>query len=410
MRKEYRYRVKSKTGKVKKGIIEAVDHEVALQILGMQQYAILSLKENVHLGYFLKNRFKHFLYILGLRTVNSRGLMIFCRQFATMLDAGIPVMQCLKILSEQQELTAIRKELNEIMAAIEEGSSLAEAVRQKKQSFPPMLFSMVKTGETSGVLALIMEKLADHFEMQHDFNEKIRSATFYPLFITLLAFLVIAVMIVFVLPQFAQVFNSMDIEMPRFTLFLLSLSNIGRSSFFLTLLILTTPLLVFIAAIKTEKGRYYLDHLRLHLPFFGKIYRQTLAARFARNLGTLLGSGVPLYSGFELVDKVINNHVMTGSFYKIQEALNRGEKLHEAMNQQNILPSLLVEMVRIGEETGCLDSTLDKTAQFYEREVAYTIDRLGSILEPLLLLAVGLFIGVLVFSIISPMYSVFQMI
>ncbi len=410
MKKEYLYRVKSKTGKTQKGILKAVDHKEALQILGMQQYAVLSLKENVRPAYFLKNRVKHFLYLLGLRTLNSRGLMIFCRQFATMLDAGIPVLHCLKVLSEQQELSAIRTELNDIRATIEEGSSLAEALNQKKQSFPPMMSSMVETGETSGVLALIMEKLADHFETQHDFNEKIRSATLYPLFITMLAFIVMAVMIVFVLPQFAQVFNSMGIEMPRFTQFLLSLSNIGNGSILLSLLLLSSPFLAFIAAIKTEKGRYYFDLLRLRIPFFGKIYRHTLAARFARTLGTLLNSGVPLYSGLELADKVINNRVMSGSFYKILEALNRGEKMHEVMNQQNFLPSLLVEMVRIGEESGCLDSTLYKTALFYEREVAYIIERLSSILEPLLLLTVGLFIGVLVFSVISPMYSVFQMI
>ena len=410
MRKTYRYRAKKLTGEALKGTVEAENSEQALQLLGRENHAVLELKEDESLLNLLKDKVANLLHLLGLRTANSRTLMIFCRQFATMLDAGIPVMQCLKILSEQQELSAVSKELQQVSAAIEEGNSLAEALNHRRRTFPTMMASMVEAGEAGGVLALIMDKLADHYENQHDFNEKLRSATLYPLFITSLAFIVMAVMVVFVLPQFAQVFNSLGIEMPRFTRFLLSFSNLGRSSILLSLLTLLTPLLSFFLLLQSEKGKFYFDLLRLKTPFFGKIYRQALAARFARTLSTLLNSGVPLHRGLELVDRVINNKVISGSLTKIQESLNRGERMHEAMQDIIFLPSLLTEMVRIGEESGSLDQTLDKTAQFYEREVAYVIERLSSILEPLLLLIVGLFIGVLVFSIISPMYSVFQMI
>ena len=410
MVKTYRYRAKYVTGNTLKGTVEADNNEQALRILGREDCVVLDLKEKISLLTLLKDKADDLFYMIGLRSTNSRTLMIFCRQFATMLDAGIPVMQCLKILSEQQEMSAVSKELDQISAAIEEGNSLAEAMKHGRRAFPTMMVSMVEAGEAGGVLALIMDKLADHFEKQHDFNEKLRSATLYPLFITSLAFIVMAVMVVFVLPQFAQVFNSLSIEMPRFTSFLLSLSSLGRSSILFSLIILFTPLLSIFLLVRTEKGKYVFDLLRLKAPFFGKIYRQALAARFSRTLSTLLNSGVPLHRGLELADRVINNRVISASLFQMKGALNRGETMYTAMKNDNLMPSLLKEMVRIGEESGSLDQTLEKTAQFYEREVAYVIERLSSILEPLLLLVVGLFIGILVFSIISPMYSVFQMI
>lgn len=410
MTTHYKYRARNWSGDKIRGQVRALSREDALQTLEAQQMVVIELKQEQKFTLFLLDKAALLLNRLGYRTYNSRTLMIFCRQFSTMLEAGIPILQSLKILSEQAELGTMREEFSQLSLNIEEGSTLAAAMKSRNNIFPPMMVNMVAAGEAGGVLDLIMSKMADHFEAQHDFSEKMRSATLYPIFIVFVALAVMAVMILFVLPQFAQIFDSVGMEMPFYTRILLSLGSFGSRSWILLVAASFLFIAAILAAVNTTRGRHFLDLLRLRLPLFGRVYGQALAARFARTLSTLLNSGVPLHEALSLVDRVVDNSIFSGSIKRVNAALGRGESISVALRREKYFPSLLVEMIRIGEETGALDQTLDKTAVFYEREVTYVVDRLSSILEPLLLLVVGLFIGLLVFSIISPMYSVFQMI
>jgi len=336
--------------------------------------------------------------------------MLFCRQLATMLETGIPLLQALQVLAGQFENNAFRAKISNIQQAIEEGLSFAEALAKQGSFFPPLLGGMVETGETAGVLDTIMDRMAEHYEKQHDLEEKLRSATAYPLFISAVALVAILVMIVFVLPQFANIFNSFGMDMPLFSRILLQSGKLATAYWPLLFML---PLLFLIAVkqfIKTGSGQLITDRLKLYLPVFGKIYRQTAAARFARSLSTLLASGISLHQALKLVDQVVGNLEYSKSIAELGEALSRGDSLSAPLKEAHCFPPLLVEMIRIGEESGTLDYTLNKTALYYEREVTYLVDRIGSLLEPLLLLVVGLFIGLIVYSVMSPMYQVFQMI
>lgn len=393
-----------------RGRFSAASDVEALAYLNSRNLHIIALKESLYSRLFNLPLPLGFLEKLGYRPYSSRDLMLFCRQLATMLQAGIPLLQSLRVLAGQLDNGAFRTKIELAQKSVEEGVSFTESLAKQGSFFPPLLLGMVETGETGGVLDTIMDRMAEHYEKQHDLEEKLRSATAYPLFISAVALVVILVMIVFVLPQFANIFNSYGLEMPLFSRILL---QSGRLAITYWPLLFLLPLLFLITLkqfTKTNRGRLLFENFKLRLPVFGTIFRQNAAARFARSLSTLLASGISLHQALKLVDQVVGNLVFSRSIAELGEALSRGDSLSAPLKETRCFPPLLVEMIRIGEESGTLDYTLDKTALFYEREVTYRVDRIGSMLEPILLLVVGLFIGLIVYSVMSPMYQVFQMI
>ncbi len=410
MSPEYNFTAKNWQGETISATLNAASRSDALGLLHLRNLIPLNLKEQVDYRSKLRDCGLKIFQRLGYRAYSYRNMMIFCRQFATMLQAGITILQALKILATQEDIAALNKPVRAVALEVEQGSSLAAALSNRQNSFPLIMINMIEVGETSGALDTIMEKMAAHFEKQHDLQEKIRSATLYPFFIIAVAFVVMAVMIVFVLPQFAQIFDSIGMEMPFYTRLLLIFGNLIRENWFLLLLFSFITTVCMSLYKQTKRGRQIFDLIRLFFPLFGKIYRQALSARFARILGTLIAGGIPLHNALELVDKTIDNVIISESIHEISAAVNRGETIADPLHEVKYFPALLSEMVRIGEETGALEKTLHSTAIFYEREVSYFVERLSTILEPVLLLIVGAFIGLLVFSILSPMYQVFQMI
>lgn len=408
MSAQYRIKAKNWNGKTINEKLTANSRNHALDLLNTRELIPLALKEqNIYRSKLQTIAFK-ILNNIGYRPYSNRHLMIFCQQFATMLKAGISALQCLNILSRQKEISMLQKNIRAAALEVEQGSTLAASMQMQPGGFPAIMINMVEAGETSGTIDLIMEKLADHFEKQHDFTEKIRSATLYPLLIIIVAVAVMLIMIIFVLPQFSQIFNTMGMDMPVYTRFLLQFASLIREYWLLFSGCLAILIVALSCFAKTKKGRRKVDLLRLHMPFFSKLYIQTISARFARTMSTLLASGISLNSALELSDRVVDNSVFSQSIYKLIDALNHGENMSSPMLGDKYFPSLLAEMVRIGEETGALDHTMHRTALFYEKETAYVVDRLSSILEPVLLIVVGLFIGLLVYSILSPMYRVFE--
>lgn len=406
----YRYKAKDWQGNMINENISAASENEVLARIHSRGLIPLDIKKKSYLHFLSRETLLKYLGLLGLSQYSSRDLMIFCRQFSTMLKAGVSALHALNVLAGQMENRAFRARLASASLSLREGSDLAGSFKEQNGFFPPLLINMVAAAEAGGVMDTIMERMALHYENQHDMEEKIRSATAYPLFITAVAIIVILVMVIFVLPQFANIFNSMGMEMPLFSRILLKAGESAANYWYLFIAIVLSIYAAFRWYAKTKKGRLRIDRLRLSLPIYGKIYSQNSAARFARTLGTLLAAGVTLHSALELADKTIGNAVISATIKDLGDALNSGETLAAPMSEGNCFPPLLIEMVRVGEETGTLDQTLGQSAIFYEKEVSYIVERLGSILEPLLLLAIGLFIGLLVFSILSPMYQVFQMI
>ncbi|MFO7952352.1 MAG: type II secretion system F family protein [Bacillota bacterium] len=410
MLKKYHYTARDWQGQKIKDSLTAENRAKALEFLRSRGLVPVHLSEkNLLVDQIRENAFK-ILKSIGYSPFKSRDLMVFCRQFATMLYSGVPILQCLEILSEQGKSTSLKKQINSVALDVEQGQTLAAALQNRGSLFPVVMTGLVESGETSGKLDLIMDKLADHFEKQHDFNVKVRSATFYPAFVIGTSLAVMVIMVLFVLPQFARVFNTMGMELPLYTRVLIEASSLARQYWLYIAVTLGFAAVVLSKYVHTKKGRLWFDILRLRCPFFGNIYRQSVAARFSRTLSTLLAGGVTLHAALILADKVIDNAVISISIGSLSDALNRGETIAGHLKEIKYFPGLLPEMVRVGEETGTLEQTLHSSAVFYEREVSYIVDRLTTILEPALLLIVGLFIGLLVYSILAPMYQVFQMV
>jgi len=410
MSPQFRFIARNWQGEKVSSVLSAANRNDALGLLNISNLVPINLKEISESRSQLPDIMPKLLQRLGFKSYSSRDMMIFCRQFATMLQAGLSILHCLKVLYRQKEISVLNKRIKAVALEIEQGSSLADALRSRQDNFPVIMVNMVEVGETGGTLDSVMERMADHFEKQHDLQEKIRSATLYPIFIIGIAIVVVAVMVVFVLPQFAQIFNSIGMEMPFYTRVLLSFSKLLREQWLILLLFSSMVAAALTWYKQTVKGRQIFDLIRLHFPLFGRIYRQALTARFSRILGTLLAGGVTLCASLELADKAIDNVIISKLIHQVGTSVNRGETIADTLQTIKYFPPLLSEMARIGEETGTLEKTLHGTAIFYEREVTYFVERLSTILEPVLLLLVGLFIGFLVFSILSPMYQVFQMI
>ena len=403
----FRYVAKNWAGESREGECSAANLGEAIERLRSQELFVINIKEQSTLlqassplaGLNIK---------LSEKKPKSRDFMVFCRQFATMLQAGIPVLQILKILAQQSENEALREKLREITVDVERGSDLAGAMKKHGDFFPRIIVSMVETGEAGGILDTIMERLADHFQRQHDLEAKIRSATIYPAVVTVLAILVLLLMIFFVLPRFAEMLDPMGVEMPLITRVIMALADLFIRFWYLALGLLALLAFLLGRYLKTERGRAAFDRLRLNLPIFGPLYTKMITARFTRTLATLLASGVALLSALELVEKVIDNRVLSGVLAETAQAIRRGQNIFVPLAESAIFPPMMVEMVHVGEESGTLDEMLSRSADFYEAEVTYFLDRLAAIIEPVLLIAVGFIVALLLISIMTPMLKMYE--
>lgn len=405
----YRYRATDWSGRKLKGSFSAAEPKELINLLRARGLIVIELAEDRNLltpGSSWSRRWDQLRY----GKVGSRDFMIFCRQFAALIQAGMSALPALRALAGQMERAHFRRNLEQVATGLAEGNTLAASFNRQSDFFPLILVHMVEAGETSGALDIFLERLAEHFEQQHDLEEKIRSATIYPLFITGVAALVMVVMVIFVLPQFALIFRTMNLEMPLFASLILQGGSTVRQHWpaFCALFLLIAAAVHL--ALSTESGRLKFDLYRLRLPFFSRIYRQTMAARFTRMMGVLLSSGLNLVTALELSEKALDNRVLSRALKQTREAISQGQSMAEPLKNCRLFPPLLVEMIRVGEAGGALEEICLRTANLYERELSFTIARLGAMLEPVLLLVVGLIVGGLVFSILSPIYQVFQMI
>jgi type IV pilus assembly protein PilC len=403
----FRYIAKNWAGESREGECSAVNLGEAIEQLRSQELFVINIKEQSTLLQ-LSSPLAGLNIKLSEKKPKSRDFMVFCRQFATMLQAGIPVLQILKILAQQSENEALREKLREITVDVERGSDLAGAMKKHGDFFPRIIVSMVETGEAGGILDTIMERLADHFQRQHDLEAKIRSATIYPAVVTVLAILVLLLMIFFVLPRFAEMLDPMGVEMPLITRVIMALADLLIRFWYLALGLLALLAFLLGRYLKTEHGRAAFDRLRLNLPIFGPLYTKMITARFTRTLATLLASGVALLSALELVEKVIDNRVLSGVLAETAQAIRRGQNIFVPLAESAIFPPMMVEMVHVGEESGTLDEMLSRSADFYEAEVTYFLDRLAAIIEPVLLIAVGFIVALLLISIMTPMLKMYE--
>lgn len=350
-----------------------------------------------------------FRFSLAQPRPGTRDLMIFCRQFAVMNNAGITLLSSLRLFGEQTEQPILRERLRAVAAELEKGNLLAGSLAMHGDIFPALLINMIKAGEEGGVLDTVLDRLALHFEKQYDLEQKIKAATLYPKFLTGLVFLMVIFILVFVLPNFVGVFESMGLEMPLLTRLLFTAGEILTAYWHLIALFLFVAYFFSRKFLQTEKGARYYDRLRLDFPFFNVIYRKIVLARFCRTLGILLGSGMALLSALELLKGILENGIIAESIQAVGEGIVQGRSLAKTLAATGFFPPLVVEMVHVGELTGNLDNLLIKAADFYEADISYTIERLQAMLEPVLILSMAGIIAFIALSVLLPMFEVYQL-
>lgn len=340
--------------------------------------------------------------------VKLQHFVIYIRQFSTLLKAGVSVVDSTRILAEQTESKALKKALKDVEQDLKEGNPLSEATAKHKRIFSPMFINMIKAGEAGGNMDETLDRLAIHFEKQHQTRQKIVSALAYPVVVGFIAVAVVIFLLVSVVPTFVDMFADFGGELPAITKFVLKSSEIMQVYWYLVVL----AFILFFGTIallrKNKQTKYYLDYFTLRIPIFGKMLQKAALARMTRTLSSLFSSSVPILQAMSIVENVVENEVIGRVIAKSRDSLERGTSMTEPMLKHWAFPPLVTQMITIGEETGSLDSMLGKVADFYEKEVENSTDRLKSLIEPLMIVVLAGLVGTIVISIMVPMFEIFN--
>lgn len=345
---------------------------------------------------------------LGGGRVNLKELSLFCRQFATMLDAGVPILTSLNILARQAASKKMRLALAQVVWSIEQGHSLSDAFRMRRDIFPVILVNMVAAGEAGGILEESFERLAEHFEKEHAVSQKVKSAMTYPAVVSVVAIGVVIFMLVFVLPSFVGIFSSIGAELPALTRGILAVSDFIRQSWYLLVAGITLFIVGFKLYAGTEGGAYSLDSLALRLPVFGELILKRAVSRFSRTLGTLLRSGVPLLVCLQVVEQTVGNRPIALAIARAGDEIRAGRGISDPLRASRLFPPMVLEMMAVGEETGAVDQMLTKVADFYDKDIDTVVERLSSAIEPLIIVFLGGIVGFILIALIMPMFDIYS--
>ncbi|MDR7073139.1 type II secretion system F family protein [Fictibacillus barbaricus] len=340
--------------------------------------------------------------------VKSQQFVIYLRQFATLLRAGVSVVDSTNILSAQTESKALRKVLADVEEELRQGNPLSMAMNKHRSIFPPMVVNMISAGEASGSLDDTLDQLATYFEKQHYTKQKILSAMMYPMIVGVVAVFVVIFLLAKVVPTFATMLKEAGGELPGITKFVLVCSDFVQAFWWLLILIFIAFYVSLLFIRKGASTRYYFDYVILKIPVFGKLLQKSALARMTRTLSSLFSSSVPILQSLSIVEKVVENEVIAKVIRESRSALETGQRLTEPLKKHWIFPPLVTQMISIGEETGSLDEMLAKVADFYEKEVETSTDRLKALIEPLMIVFLASIVGTIVISIIVPMFEVYK--
>lgn len=399
MAKTFAYKAKDRNGEVLTGSILAENESAVAIHIREKGYFITQIKEEGGVSSF--NAF-----IDNLRSISLKEISIVCRLFATMIDAGLPLVSSLNVLIEQTDNPRIKKALQDVYKKVKEGETLSRSLGDHPSIFPGLMVNMVEAGEVGGVLDTVLNRLASHFEKEHKMNEKIKSAMTYPAVVSVMAMLSVVFILTFVLPTFVQMFDNMKMELPLLTRILLTISSVLRSYAPILVVLTVAGAYGLKLAYQREQIMQIIDALVLKIPVIGMLSRKVGIARFSRTLSTLLHGGVPIITALEVVQKTIGNHSMMKALEQAQGGIKEGMGLASSLAQSKVFTPMVVQMVSIGEESGALDKMLEKIADFYESDVDDMVSRLSSIIEPVIIGVLGVVIGLIVIAIMIPMFDV----
>ncbi|MEJ2024180.1 MAG: type II secretion system F family protein [Deltaproteobacteria bacterium] len=393
----YKWVAETRKGRNIKGELEAADEKIARLQLKRRNLTVKKIKPKP------KDLFENVSFMQP--KVTSKDIVIFTRQFSTMIDAGLPLVQGLSILAEQNDNKTFRGILKQVTKDVEGGSTLAEALKKHPKVFDDLFVNLVAAGEVGGILDTILQRLAAYIEKAQKLKSRIKGAMTYPAVVVAIAIIVISVILVFVIPVFEELFSTAGSALPAPTQFVVNLSRFFKGNIHY---VAGAAILLFFAFRKyrgTKKGRKQTDALALKLPVFGPLLKKVAVARFTRTLGTMITSGVPILDALEVVAKTSGNVILEEVIFEVRSSIAEGQPIAEPLSETDIFPSMVTQMIAVGEATGALDSMLEKIADFYEDEVDTAVDALTSMLEPLLMVFLGGSIGGLVISMYLPIFK-----
>ena len=337
--------------------------------------------------------------------VKQGDIVVFTRQFATMINAGLPILQCLQILGAQAESAVFRKIIGQVKDDVESGSTLADATSKHPKVFTDLYTSLVQAGEIGGILDTILQRLASYLEKSAELKRKIKGAMIYPACIVTAAIVVTLVLLIWVIPVFADVFKSFGAELPRPTQFVINLSNFLIAKFWYIAALPPIAVTLLRSAYRTERGQYEIDKALLKVPIFGLLMRKAAVARVTRTLSTLISSGVPILDALSITSRTAGNKVVERAISAARSSIASGHTIAEPLTESKVFPPMVCQMIAVGETTGALDAMLGKIADFYDSEVDQTVANLMSLLEPMVILFLGVVIGGLVVAMYLPIFQ-----
>jgi type IV pilus assembly protein PilC len=393
----YQWVGKNRKDEVQKGEIDAVSEEAVKAQLARQRITPTKVKKKP------KDLFENIAFLQP--KVKERDVILFARQFSTMIDAGLPIIQCLDILYSQQNNATFKKMLKEIKESVEGGATLAEALKKFPKQFDSLFVNMIAAGEAGGILDGILRRLAAYMEKAAKLKAQVKGAMTYPIVTLVIAVVVLAVILVFVIPVFEEMFADFGGELPVPTQIVVAMSDMAKSK----IVYIIIGLFLFIVAFKkiygTEKGREMVDNLLLKIPIFGDLLRKVAVAKFTRTMGTMLASGVAILEALDIVAKTAGNKTVEKAIYSVRKGIAEGRTMADPLAQSGVFPSMVCQMISVGESTGALDAMLGKIADFYDEEVDQAVENLTALIEPFMLVFLGVTIGGLVIAMYLPIFK-----
>ncbi len=396
----FTYKAKTGAGLVMQGVIDADEQKHAVDKLRSQKMVVLEIAEQ-HVSPLDKLK----LLIMSKGKVTSRDLVLFSRQLSTLVTAGVPIVQSLGILESQAENPAFKEVLAGVKLDIEGGLSISDSLKKRPEAFPALYTSMVKAGELGGILDTILERLTTYLENSEALKGKVKGAMMYPAIVRTICGAVTVFLMIFVIPTFKNIFSSFGAELPMPTQMLIDVSDAMKHQWYL---IVGTPIAAFFGVKKfytTPRGEKMIDTLALKAPIFGILLKKVAVARFTRTLGTLLKSGVPIMQALETVAQTAGNVVIAEAVLQTRESIREGGHLSDPLKKSGLFPNMVTSMISVGEETGALDTMLSKIADFYDQEVDSAVKGLTSLIEPIVIVVMGIVIGTIVICMFLPMFS-----
>lgn len=396
----YTYIAVDQKGKEKRGKMETENRDEVSQQLKKDGLFPVEIKEQGVLN-------KDLDFSIG-KKVKPRDLSVFCRQFVSITQAGVPMKEALQMMTEQTENKWLKKATADVLLNVEKGNTLADSMAAIPDVFPPMLVNMVRAGESSGSLEMSFDRMATHFEKEAKLKATIHKATIYPIILICAVIGVIAVMLLYVIPIFIDMFADLDVEMPALTMGVMNLSKWTASHWYVILAVVVAVAVAYRVIYNTEQGRLKIDYIKMKMPLFGKLTVKSNCAQFARTMSTLMAAGISTTECLETVSKIVTNIHYKNAMMKAREEVMKGIPLSEPLAASEVFPPMVYHMTGIGEETGNMEEMLNKLADYYDEEVEITTQSVLAAMEPLIIVFMALIVGTLVIAVIMPIATMYN--